>query len=111
MKPFLHVTGFVLASSLFALPALAQDVTARNLAGNCSTCHGTNGNSAGGVPPGLAGRDRNELVQAMKAFQSGTRPATIMHQHAKGYTEREIELIAGFFAGQKPAPARAPSKP
>ena len=28
-------------------------------------------------------------------------PATIMHQIAKGYTDTEIELLAGFFAAQK----------
>ena len=101
-------TALVLGS---AVPALAQDATARNLAANCATCHGTNGNSAGGVPASLAGRDRNELVQTMKAFQAGARPATIMHQHAKGYTDRDLDLIAGYFAAQKPAPARMPSKP
>ena len=92
-------------------PALAQDRTAgRNLAANCFTCHGTNGNSAGGIPPGLAGRDRAELFQTMKDFQSGNRPATIMHQHAKGYTDAQLRLIAAYFAEQKPAPAHRPAK-
>ncbi|MDB5923895.1 MAG: c-type cytochrome [Burkholderiales bacterium] len=94
-----------------ALPSLAQDSNAgRNLAANCFTCHGTNGNSAGGVPPSLAGRDRSELFQTMKDFQSGKRPATIMHQHAKGYTDQQLQLIAAYFAAQKPAPARLPAK-
>jgi sulfide dehydrogenase cytochrome subunit len=89
--------------------ALAQDGNAgRNLAANCFTCHGTNGNSAGGVPPSLAGRDRAELFQTMKEFQSGKRPATIMHQQAKGYTDQQLQLIAAYFAAQKPSPARLP---
>ena len=93
------------------LPAFAQDPNAgRSLAANCFTCHGTNGNSAGGVPPSLAGRDRAELFQTMKDFQSGKRPATIMHQHAKGYTDAQLQLIAAYFAAQKPAPARLPAK-
>ena len=91
--------------------AAADDEIARNLAANCSTCHGTNGNSAGGIPPSLAGRDRTELVQIMKAFQAGSRPATIMQQQAKGYADREIELIAGFYAAQKSSAACMPSKP
>jgi sulfide dehydrogenase cytochrome subunit len=64
----------------------------------------------GGVPPVLAGRDRGELVQMLKDFKAGKRPATIMHQQAKGYTDEQLELIAGYFARQKPASARVPSK-
>jgi cytochrome c553 len=91
-----------------ALPATAQDPNAgRNLAAACFTCHGTNGNSVAGVPPGLAGRDRAELFQVMKDFQSGKRPATIMHQQAKGYTDPQLQLIAAYFAAQKPAPVPA----
>jgi cytochrome subunit of sulfide dehydrogenase len=93
------------------LPAAEQDPTAsRNLAASCFTCHGTDGNSVGGVPPSLAGRDRGELVQMLKDFKAGKRPATIMHQQAKGYTDEQLELIAGYFARQKAGPARPPSK-
>ena len=111
MNPHLAAAAVLLILGISSHSTLAQDVTARNLAANCATCHGTNGNSAGGIPPSLAGRDRNEIVQTMKAFQAGKRPATIMHQHAKGYTDRDLELIAGYFAAQKPAAARMPSKP
>src|SRR2546429_2740203 len=31
------------------------------------------------------------LVSQMKAFQEGKRPATVMHQIAKGYTDAQIE--------------------
>ena len=92
----------------FAAPAMAQDaVYARNLASTCFTCHGTDGRSVGGVPPALAGQDKKYLLQAMKDFQSGKRPATLMHQQAKGYTEQQLEAIAGYFAGAKPGPAAA----
>lgn len=113
MKPSLlqAVTLSALCVSA-AFCAHAQDLNAgRNLAANCSTCHGTNGNSVQGVPPSLAGRNRAELYQMLKDFQSGKRPATIMHQQAKGYTDPQLELIAGYFASLKPAPARSPSKP
>lgn len=86
----------------------AQDSTyARSLAATCFTCHGTDGRSVGGIPPSLAGQNKQYLVQQMKAFRSGQRPATIMHQQAKGYTDEEIELIAGYFASVKPGPAAA----
>ena len=114
MKPSLlqAVTLSVLCASAAVFPAKAQDPHAgRNLAANCSTCHGTDGNSAGGVPPSLAGRDRAELFQTLRDFQSGKRPATIMHQQAKGYSDSQLELISAYFASLKRAPARIPSKP
>jgi cytochrome subunit of sulfide dehydrogenase len=40
-------------------------------------------------------------VAQMKAFQTGARPATIMHQLAKGYSDQQIDQIAAYFAAQK----------
>jgi cytochrome c553 len=37
----------------------------------------------------------------MKEFKAGTRPATIMQQLAKGYTDDQIERAAAYFAAQK----------
>jgi sulfide dehydrogenase cytochrome subunit len=89
-------------AALTGLPASAQDSTAaRSLAATCFTCHGTDGRSVGGVPPSLAGQDKNYLLQTMKDFKTGKRPATIMHQQAKGYTDQELEVIAGYFASLK----------
>jgi cytochrome subunit of sulfide dehydrogenase len=86
-----------------ALPALAQAdaaTVARSLAASCSNCHGTNGNAAPGMVA-LAGYDKVTLVKNMADFKSGARPATIMHQLAKGYTDAQIEAIAAYFAAQK----------
>lgn len=89
-------------------PAAAQSPAAvRSLAATCFTCHGTDGRSVGGVPPSLAGQNRDYLLQQMKDFKAGKRPATIMHQHAKGYTDRQLEQIATYFAGVTPGPAAA----
>jgi cytochrome c553 len=104
MKTILIGAGCIAA--LLCAPAEAQDPNAaRSLAATCFTCHGSDGRSVGGIPPGLAGRDKAELLQALKDFQSGKRPATIMHQHAKGYTDAQLEAIAGYFAGVKAGPA------
>ena len=77
----------------------------RGHAATCFTCHGNEGRSVGGVPPSLAGRSKSELLQALKDFKEGRRPATIMHQHAKGYTDQQLDAIAGYFAAVKPGPA------
>lgn len=39
-------------------------------------------------------------------FKNGTRAAFVMHQHAKGYSERELKEIAAEFARQSPARVR-----
>ena len=111
MKSF-RAAGLVLSftSACFAASASAQDA-GRSLASACFTCHGTDGTSVGGVPPSLAGRSSDELFQTMKEFQSGKRPATIMHQQARGYTDQQLQAIAAYFASVKTAPARLPSKP
>ncbi|MCI3952240.1 MAG: cytochrome [Burkholderiales bacterium] len=87
-------------------PAWSQDRTAaRSLVAACFTCHGTEGRSVGGVPPSLAGMDRMQLLQTLKDFKAGKRPATIMDQQVKGYTDQELEIIADYFAAVKPGPA------
>jgi cytochrome c553 len=37
----------------------------------------------------------------MKMYRDGKRPATIMHQIAKGYTDEEIVALADYFAKQR----------
>ena len=95
------------------MPSWAQDPNqARNLASSCFTCHGTDGRSVGSIPPSLAGQNREYLLQQLMDFKTGKRPATIMHQQAKGYTDEELRTIAGYFAGMKAgAGAAAPAAP
>lgn len=88
-----------------ALPAVAQDSAAlrqQALAATCANCHGTHGRALeGAAVPGLAGMPAAYMVEQMKAFKAGTRPATLMHQLAKGFSEAQMELLAAYFAAQK----------
>ncbi len=69
------------------------------MAANCAACHGTNGRPApGSTLPGLAGKPRGELLTAMNQFKAGKKPATLMHQISKGYTDAEIEALADHFS-------------
>jgi cytochrome c553 len=97
-------TALTVAIGTFAPAVWAQDPNAaRNLAASCSICHGTNGISVNNIPPSLAGMNKDVLLQTLKDFKEGRRTGTIMHQHAKGYTDQQLELIAGYFAAVKPA--------
>ena len=98
----------ILTVSLLALhtvPAAAQDaktINLKSLAATCANCHGTNGKAfEGSAVVTLAGLPKDYIVTQMKAFATGQRPATIMHQLAKGYSDTQIEQIASYFAAQK----------
>ncbi len=90
------------ASALPAEAAASAGAThARMLAATCAACHGTEGRSHSAIP-GLAGMDKAYFIKQMHAFKDGTRKATVMHQHAKAYTDEEIEHMAAIFAATKP---------
>jgi cytochrome subunit of sulfide dehydrogenase len=90
------------ALACLAPAAFAQDAGARNLAASCAICHGTQGKPAPDAPliP-LAGLPQDHIATQMRAFRDGKRPASVMHQIAKGYTDAEIEALAAWFAAQK----------
>jgi sulfide dehydrogenase cytochrome subunit len=89
--------------AVFSAPCWAQQPDAnsgRNLAAACAMCHGTGGANAGGLPD-LRGQAKEHIAQQLRDFRDGKRPATVMHQIAKGYTELQITALADFFAAQK----------
>jgi len=82
-------------------PSNLTPMGVRALAANCAACHGTNGRPApGSTLAGLAGKPKGELLTAMTQFRAGKKPATLMHQLSKGYTEAEIEAMADYFSRQ-----------
>jgi cytochrome subunit of sulfide dehydrogenase len=86
-----------------AQPATASEaLNIKALAATCANCHGTQGKAVeGSAVVTLAGLPKDYIVTQMKAFKSGERSATIMHQLSKGYTDAQIEQIATYFAAQK----------
>ncbi len=101
MKPWMIPALLALAAAPSV--GLAQDANlARNLAATCANCHGTNGQAVGDMKP-LAGLSASKIIALVADYKAGNQPATIMHQIAKGYTDEQIKLVAGYFAAQKPA--------
>ncbi len=101
--------GLLLGAAAFAqqpaAPSFADsnlsEKGVRALAANCAACHGTNGRpAAGSTVAGLAGKPKGELQTAMMQFKEGKKPATVMHQLAKGYSDAEIAAMADYFSKQ-----------
>ena len=93
-----------LAAAALCASGLAQaqvdPLQVRSWAASCASCHGTNGHAlAGNVA--LAGTNKDEMLKKLMDFKSGARPATIMHQLSKGYTDEQLAAIATWFAAQK----------
>ena len=59
-------------------------------------CHGTNGISPGSIPS-IYCKTPDAIQKALTEYRDGTRFSTVMGRHVKGYTDDEIQLIAGFF--------------
>lgn len=98
MKPINRIlTGCLLALS--ATLAQAQVAQVKVWAAACANCHGTNGHAQPGMEA-LAGKDKAEIAQKMLDFKSGRKPATLMHQISKGYSDEQIQEIAAYFAAQ-----------
>jgi sulfide dehydrogenase cytochrome subunit len=92
------------ALAVVAPPSPAQTAEAmyvRGLAATCANCHGTDGRPApGSTLPELAGMPLPYMLQQLRAFRDGSRPATVMNQLAKGFSDAQLQQLAGYFAAQ-----------
>ncbi len=95
MTKILGLTAMLLLCS--AAQAQTPDIQARVWAASCASCHGTDGKS-NSVIPSIAGQDKAVLLQKLLAYKRDELPATVMHQHAKGYTDAELDRLATHFS-------------
>lgn len=101
MKLFAPIAAACLLAAASAAHA-ADPNLGRNLAATCANCHGTNGKAVPGSGlDSLAGESKEKLLQKLNDFKSGAKPASIMHQISKGYTDEQLSQIAAYFAAQK----------
>jgi cytochrome c553 len=90
-----------ITAALVAVSSVQAQENGRNLAAGCAICHGTGGKAVTQNVIPLAGLPRDHIASQMRAFRDGARPATVMHQIAKGYTDPQIDAMATWFASQK----------
>ncbi len=107
--PFVVLAAVSALASLWTAPVAraepaaglraVADTQAELWAAGCAACHGTGGTSVGGFAT-LAGRDAGELLTLMLRQRAGQADSTIMHQHARGFSEAELARIAAVFAAR-----------
>ena len=100
MKTIHRTLACLIVGAGFMAAASAQtvDTQARVWAASCAACHGTNGKGVSEGIPSIAGQNKEVLLQKLLAFKRDQLPATVMHQHAKGYTDAELERISAYIA-------------
>lgn len=99
--PLILTLGLLLATST-AWSADPQRLRTRALAATCAQCHGTDGRAVEGeAMVRLAGQPKDALMTQLLAFRTGQRPATIMHQITRGYSQAQLDEVATYFAGLK----------
>ena len=80
--------------------ALGDPARGEARAAACVACHGSDGNSAAGAFPKLAGQNQRYLVKQMADIQSGARPIAQMAGQLEGMTAQDLEDIAAFYESQ-----------
>lgn len=77
--------------------ANADALQVRSMAASCAGCHGTDGVAQQGMES-LTGQSKEALLKKLLEFKTGTKPATVMHQLSRGYSDEQLEQLAGYFA-------------
>jgi cytochrome c553 len=102
MKPVIQsLLAGLLSVAAVGIHAQKVDTQARAWAASCAACHGTNGHSLG-LYISIGGVDKEQLLTKLLLYKKGELAATVMHQHAKGYTDAELARLADYFSRQKP---------
>ncbi len=92
--------GVMMVLGCTAVMAQANPMQVRGMAAACSNCHGTQGVAQDGMET-LAGQKQEDLTKKMMDFKTGKKPATVMHQLAKGFSDEQIQQLAAYYAALK----------
>ena len=95
----------VLVGTLVVFPGWAQAqpmdlLQVRGMAAACASCHGTHGVAEAGFES-LAGVNKDVLLKKLIDFKTGKKPATIMHQISRGYSDEQLQALAAYFSALK----------
>ena len=89
-----------MAMTILSAWASADTLQVRSMAASCAACHGTRGVAQQGMAS-LAGQPKEDLLKKMIDFKTDKKSATLMHQLSKGYSDEQLEQLAGYFSALK----------
>ena len=92
--------GALACTAVSAQAQTKDPLQLRSWAAACANCHGTLGIAQSGMES-LAGANKDDMLKKLLDFKSGKKPATIMHQLSKGYSDEQLADLAGYFAALK----------
>jgi cytochrome c553 len=112
MKPSYIGAIIIILSSLVSITSYAADIQAgKSKSVACAGCHGTDGNSASGTWPSLAGQHASYLVKQLKDYKSGSRVNSTMQGMAGILaTEADLQDVAAYYQSQKLKPVKFDDK-
>lgn len=88
-----------LVVSFCSLDVLAVDIQAQLQ--QCSTCHGSDGQSKSDIWPNLAGQKATYMAQQMRHIRDGLRTEPSMKPFVKSLSDEQIDALAQHYAAQK----------
>lgn len=94
------LASLALSAAMATFGVHAGEVNVTGIANTCNNCHGVQGLSGGGAMPSIGGQPAGYLKTVMNQYRSGERYNTVMGRLLKGYSEDEINALAGYFARQ-----------
>lgn len=85
----------LLSFTLTLFPSLLlADIQGKIIAYNCYSCHG---NQLATLYPTQI-PSKNQLTKTLLAFKYDKKKSTIMNRISKGYSDRELELVATYLS-------------
>lgn len=89
----------VQSEASLATPAAGDPNLGRNLAAICANCHNPDPRDNSAIEP-LTDMSKAKIVKKMHAFRNDEKTVTLMNQLAKGFSDEQIDLIAGYLSAQ-----------
>ncbi|MEX0729279.1 MAG: cytochrome c [Aquisalimonadaceae bacterium] len=104
MKPFLFVIS-LFSLLLLALPASAIErgdaAAGEEKAQACLACHSASAVEGNPEWPRLNGQHTDYIVQALRAYQSGTRQNAIMRAQVEDLSRQDMRDLGAWFSAQQ----------
>jgi cytochrome c553 len=100
VKPRLVACGWGLFAGIALAWTAASAADPQLLASSCSGCHSSAEKLTTSIPR-IRGLPEAVLLETLRGFRAGQRPATVMDRIARGFTDDEIKQLAAHFSSRR----------